>query len=125
MSKKSYQFQFSIGDKVSAIQQGRQQYFKPCELCDGTGSIIVKMQHLKCPECYGTRGRFEYKDTAWYVSYTLLTIGQVRMEHTKGESPKFIAMCKETGVGSGTLHNMDSFYPSLEEAQAECDKRNK
>ena len=34
-------------------------------------------------------------------------------------------MCYETGIGSGTIHYEGSLYPTLEEAQAECENRNK
>ena len=125
MSKTSYEVPFSLGDKVCAIREGSEMYFKTCELCEGIGNVIIKEKIIKCPDCYGHKGSNEYKPAAWHISYKLLTIGEVRLEHQKGKPIKFIAMCKETGVGSGTLHNMDTFFSSIKEAQKECDNRNK
>jgi len=70
-----------------------------------------------------------------------LTIAEIRIK-TRAEDPVGIDptfdnygpqegfyeekyMCKETGVGSGTVHDGSTLWPSKEEAQAECDRRNK
>jgi len=34
-------------------------------------------------------------------------------------------MCKETGIGSGSVHKVNYLWPTKEEAQKECDRRNK
>jgi hypothetical protein len=33
-------------------------------------------------------------------------------------------MAIETGIGSGSVYSVEDLFPTLEEAQVECDKRN-
>ena len=102
------------------------------------GTTIVRKQH-ECPDCLGTRkwsakspGGGEYtfpcpRCGGGYMSnrdlsldYSVhaptverLTIGQVRA--ISGEDAEY--MCRETGIGSGTLHREKDLFRSEAEAQ--------
>jgi hypothetical protein len=52
-----------------------------------------------------------------------LTVGLVEYRFSKKETREAY-MCAETGVGGGTIHYVETLYPTKKEAQAECDRRN-
>lgn len=124
MAIKNYKVPFSNGDEVYSIWNGQEHYWEDCTWCDATGKVKIKDNVITCPECYGRKGSHKSKLKAWNVTNSILTIGEVRIEHRKGEKFKFIAMCHQTGIGSGTLHDMCNFFLTKEEAQKECEKRN-
>jgi hypothetical protein len=139
MAAKNYTVPFSIGDVVFYIVQRSKQTFINCPLCDGHGRIKIKEESRNCPDCYGRKGTMEYGLEEWSIhkdsvqilgvwhetTVSKFTIGQVRLEHTKRNKPKFSAMCVETGIGSGSVYDMENFFSSQEEAENECIKRNK
>ncbi len=103
----------------------------PRGFCNGTASITINKITRQCPECYGQRGCTTYETKAWNVVIDKfkqpqkLTIGQIRLEHTeRTKELKWTAMCNETGVGSGTIHDVSLFFTTLKAAQKECDLRN-
>lgn len=132
---------FGLGDKVYKIHHAHAPKWVDCSLCGGNGNLQIGPETRKCPDCYGSRGRTEYLPECWRVVCESwederrwhngvpirFTIGQVRLTHTKTKrekSLKWEAMCLETGVGSGTIHDMDHFYPDLESAQTACESLN-
>jgi hypothetical protein len=139
MASKSYKVPFSIDDVVCSIHKTAVKTFIKCPLCDGVGKIKIKDETRTCPDCYGRKGDMEYGLDKWQIvknaferqgiwhdtTVKMLTIGQVRIEHTKGSKARFTAMCKETGVGSGSVHDMEDFFSTLKEAEEACLERNK
>ena len=132
---------FSINDVVWAIHLGRRKSWIICEACEGAGKITLKDKKPHCcPVCYGRFGKTEYFETEWSVQ-TSLTIGEVQAKITNitkddifenvghyeegKDKRKVDYMAYETGVGSGTMWPEEVLFPTREEAQAECDKRNK
>lgn len=120
---------FSLDDQVYKIWRIREKYYETCAFCGGTNEIVGADGSKKsCPECrfsehHGYKGKkIEYRDLAWKVTGTV-TVGQVRIQVDKKETEESY-MCRETGIGSGTIHYKDTLYKTREEAQAECDKRN-
>lgn len=136
-----FETQHSFGDVVYNIWRETEKVFEPCTFCEN-GRIIGKDgTALFCPECYGKGGRFDHKNLQWRI-VGQLTIGEIRInaraEDTVGHEPGTIFnnygpqenhykesyMCKETGIGSGTCHDVETLFKTKEDAQVECDKRN-
>ena len=134
---------YNFGDVVWNIWQELLKKFTPCEFCAGTGSISgANGESRACPECYRNCGKYVSTTEGWTVSPdNSLTIGRISYEETceylDGEdSPacnyghqkrdvKEHYMCRQTGIGTGTFYFAENLFPTREEAQAECDKRNK
>ena len=130
-----YTPKFGLGDKVYHIIDRMRPVFIECAMCKGERNITVNGVSARCPECWGRGGHTDWIDEGWRVANVswregveggpeVLTIGQVRLEHTRGKRAEWQAMCEETGVGSGRLHSMEDFFASLEGAQSECERRN-
>ena len=135
-----YESPFNIGDKVYTITMGSRPVWADCPMCNGKGKITINDFTEKCPKCWGRGGNREYVKEGWRVERKMheerdslrcieldhlrLTIGQVMLVHTKGKPPRWEAMCKEYGIGSGTIFDMSKFFATVEDAQAECDRLN-
>lgn len=118
---------YTVGDTVYRKAPSYRDYREvSCELCVGTGEVTIagaEDRKAKCPDCYGrgTRGvDFPVPSLAQE-----LTIGQVnvmtRNKTDRGEK-EVTYMCKETGVGSGTVHREEHLFESAEEALASGEK---
>jgi hypothetical protein len=59
----------------------------------------------------------------WFVSDWSLTIGQYGFTKSIRQTEERY-MADERGIGSGSQYYVADLWPSLEEAQAECDRRN-
>ena len=125
---------YSLGDKVWKINQAMPKVWEPCTFCDGherpqsaladpTEIVGLDGKKRRCPECVGLGGHHQRHKLAWDVTGKL-TIGLVEYRFRKEET-KESYMCIETGIGGGSIHYVDTLYPSEKEAQAECDERNK
>lgn len=95
-------------------------YYVKCEDCDGTGFWQVSGKDVKvgCQTCnkdqkyWNTPGKIQcFK---YFPRVQELTIGQVQA--TIGHKPEVRYMCKETGLGSGTLWNERSLTDSEDKA---------
>lgn len=135
------QTKYSNDDIVWLIVQQKGKQFISCSFCLGTGNIKGNDgTERTCPDCYGHKGKTEWLDIKWQVKGPL-TIGRTGVEITgesKGFDPDSIFdnygpqkygykeeyMCQETGIGSGKLYEVECLFPSREEAQNECNKRN-
>lgn len=136
-----FESKFSLNQKVYRISYHTEENTVKCEACNGMGDIILlNNEKSTCPKCYGRGTITTYRKQKWFLTPDYMKIGQCRAEITIfskvgvfdniGEyNPEKIEkvyqyMCYETGIGSRTLHYEDTLYPTREEAQAECDKRN-
>ena len=132
---------FNFCDEVIQIGNNKEQIWKPCEFCGGSGNITGSDKSNRlCPDCYGNKGKYEHLPTKWMISQNL-TIGEMRIEHRckcddkfdsifdnygpQTESYKEQYMCYETGIGSGALWPADQLFYTKKEAQSECDRLNK
>ena len=128
-----FESKFDPGEVVYHIIKNRKQNIISCGLCGGSGEIKGKDGRLRaCPECYGQCYYVKYLDLEWKVSEQLLTVGQIRIEfiahstnNAQLEKRVESYMCYETGIGSGSIYYLDTLFDSQEDAQAECDMRNK
>jgi hypothetical protein len=124
---------YSLGDKVWKINQEMPKVWEPCTFCEGreapagafadpTEIVGIDGTKRRCPECIGDGGHHRRHKLAWNVTGEL-TVGQVNYRHSDVETDETY-MCVETGVGGGSIHYVDTLYPTKKEAQAECDRRN-
>lgn len=109
-----------------------QPYSVPCEDCDGTGywKIANTEKTIGCHTCnkedgwYNTPGKItKYK---YFPGVQKLTIGQVRV--TIGHQAEIRYMCKESGLGSGTLWSekslTDNYDLAVEASNILAEKKN-
>jgi len=119
---------FDLNHWVYPIVRGGYDEFIPCDVCNGEGKVIISNKEFTCPACYGRKGRREYIEDRWNVSTDCAgIIGKIDAEKYGDEYPntsRTIYMLSTTGVGTGTLWPEEVLFPTKEEAQAECDKRN-
>lgn len=107
-------------------------YSIACSDCDGTGywELANKDKKVGCHTCnkegswHTTPGKITmYK---YFPRVNELTIGQIQA--TVGHSPQIRYMCKETGLGSGTLWNekslTDDKLKATEAAKVLAEKQN-
>ena len=124
---------YSLGDKVWKINREMPRVWRPCTFCEGReteASTFAPETEItgsdgstrRCPKCQGRGGHYERVALEWCVTGEL-TVRQVNYRHSAKETEETY-MCAETGIGGGTIHYVDTLYPTKKEAQAECDRRN-
>lgn len=132
---------FGINDVVFLIRNQTEQYREPCAACSSRGFIVLDdKKERRCPECYGNGEFARHRPTKWRVIQTL-TIGKITAEAVNirkmgdfdnyGEyeegSTEFETkyMAYESGIGSGSVYDEENLFRTEEEAQSNCDERNK
>ena len=135
-----FETKFDMEDRVWLIRNQQVKVWIECKACGGTGKVVLcDDEPRSCPVCYGNCGKNEYHPSRWQVAERL-TIGEIRIEsraeYSEGEDSDFdnfghqkakheeVYMCRETGIGSGTLWQAENLFATREEAEAECEKRN-
>jgi len=136
-----FESKYNFGDKPFKISLSTEKSFETCSFCGGNKNIIGQdLKSRMCPECMGRGGKTVYLDKKWNI-VAQITIGDIKIRHrckSIGQDPdsmfdnygpqdeerKESYMCYETGIGSGSIHYVDTLWPTKEEAQTECDRRN-
>lgn len=114
---------YKIGQKVWNAGATWGQTPQPCKICQGLGRIeashVMGTSSIQCPMCYGkgTDGACSFVP---YVK--LLTVGGIRVETWARKGEEVGYMCKETGVGSGTIYYEPRLFASEREAKTYADK---
>lgn len=136
---------FDLNQKVFYIKNDKirkWEDYEDCKDCNGTGKIkSVAGNLLICPTCHGKTGEYKFYNEEYQIIDGEYTIGQIRivcfslkktgMFDNIGEyDPDNIEynveyMVYEHGVGSGTVYYEKDLFATKEEAQEECNKRNK
>lgn len=113
---------YSVGDKVFQATTHVVQKRHDCPDCLGAGKWSAKSPagghyEFSCPRCSSSY----QSDRSLSLSYsqhtgmvTPLTIGSVRGDTASDESVSY--MCRETGVGSGSVYYEKVLFPTHEEA---------
>lgn len=128
---------YEMGQTVWSISHGSvERNPVACPACED-GTVELRGERYKCPRCDGKK-TIHVKANGWIVS-DRGAIGLVRADmkaphwdqrwgddYVKGgEMYVFVEyMLDSTGIGSGRVHHEPDLWPSREEAQAECDRRN-
>ena len=123
------QTRFRIGDvvfKAATVQDSKQH---PCPDCLGSRKWTATSPAggeytFECPRC---STRFQSHD-ALCLTYTVrspsvakLTIGSIRVDTADNNPVSY--MCRETGIGSGTIHYEHDLFATEEEATAAANLR--
>jgi len=130
---------FRLDDKVYVIQYLKDlKSVDPCEICEGTKEVVLKGFKYKCPSCFGKGTKNIYK-RAWTLVLNSVEDPKLHKIYSKNislrlsepDTPK-VSYTLEVhtcigGVVQDRLKNISesSLFKTIEEAQAECDKRNK
>lgn len=114
---------FSVGDVVYKAWTTTVRKQHPCPDCNGSRkwkavSPAGGEYEFGCPRCGGGYQRdrdlsLDYSEFAPCVEK--LTIGSVRVD-TSSQNRPVEYMCRETGVGSGTIHSEADLFHTEEEA---------
>lgn len=125
-----FESKFNLKDTVYPISLRKEEKWIPCKSCEAKGFIkLADGEITDCPKCYGHTGRKEYKPTKWLVDSELVgKIGRIQVTKYSNKNcgkDEITYMLSSTGVGSGSLWQEDILFLSREEAQEECDRRNK
>ena len=136
-----FESKFNFWDRPHTITNTKKKDVRSCNFCGGKGRIFgINKEPRSCPECYGRRVEHYWIDEGWRVDGQR-TVGEIRIRHrckSNGQDPNSIFgnygpqeeeyeeeyMCLETGIGSGSIHKVESLWATKEEAQAECDRLN-
>jgi hypothetical protein len=124
---------YSVGDVVWHAGTTTEQRQHPCPDCNGTRqwkavSPAGDEFTFACPRCnasYSSRDDMSLKYSAFTPSVNRLTIGSVRHDSRPfNEEPRTEYMCRETGVGSGTVYRESDLFAdeaaALRAAEVKC-----
>lgn len=126
---------FNLDQEVYIIENITIQEKEKCEFCDN-GKISIsgstgEVKKVTCPECYGRGYDFKKGKEQWQITHKS-KIGKVEYacysQEARGEYKNKIEetyMIFDTGIGSGNYYHVNDIFATKEEAQAECEKRNK
>jgi len=122
---------YNFGDVVRPISTRREEVRVPtnCPVCKDTGEVLIQDKHYTCPECNGRTYHIKDGDIEYYVTGREGIVGKIDIDlydKTRyGGKSEIRYMLDSTGVGSGTCWEEKNLFASREEAQIECDIRNK
>ncbi len=122
---------FKHSDRVQAITHGIKEVKTTCDCCNGSGNIqISNYGENQCPKCYGKGFTTSWEDEKWYVpsDYYNFVIQKIGMELYNPNNKKYFksrSWIYYMADSSGTMFDEKDCFASIEEAQQECDKRNK
>jgi len=121
---------FNLGDIVVPIRQRYETVGDPCPECEGTGrAALLKGGTVRCPNRECRSGLIHHTAIRPWKPSTDFTsaIGKVDAERyadARQGTSRTTYMIEATGVGSGTLWSEADLFATVEDAQAECDRRN-
>ena len=125
---------YDLGDRIWTIKKQGVKEWVRCTACPGyespvssfekrTTVVLGNGEEYTCPECRGDGGAYVHMGLEW-VPDRELTVGQVGVTLSE-QNREERYMCKETGVGSGSVYFEEKIFPSLLLAQLACDVKNK
>ena len=115
---------YNLNDRIFTISNYRRTEQVQCPDCEGKGFLISQVnREVGCPGCYGRTTVTAVVCDGWNVSDKVITVGRICMT-IRNDDREEEYMCYETGIGSGTSYRIRNIFPTEEEAQAECDRRN-
>jgi hypothetical protein len=129
---------YNMGQRLVAIhKQTVDRPERTCDACEATGLVDLRGAKYECPACKGTK-RIRVHGYGWVIRGDG-HVGKIQIEHYMlsddinwgddeapgGDPFSFVRyMLDTTGIGSGSVYDEPNLWPSREEAQAECDRRN-
>jgi RNA polymerase subunit RPABC4/transcription elongation factor Spt4 len=115
----------SIGDKIFPIWLNGAEEKVECKVCKGTRKVKLNDNEYNCPECHSEGFKIEWKPTIWRIAETPYTsksvVNRIDIEVIKKE----VKINYFPWGNSGNFFKEEDCFASIEEAQTECDNRNK
>lgn len=115
---------YNINDKVFTIQKIKTKVFASCGFCPGNQGWIYGENKEKrmCPDCRAEGQRQVGLFEEYLVNPTSITIRHIRVQLKKSgitseEYANWVG-------GGGRIHDVETLFVTIEDAQFECDKRN-
>ena len=128
---------FNHGQRVQGIVRGEEFYKEKCPVCEGNGYFFYKDRKIDCSEngCWGNGYIDKRKNSGWYVpkdsdliGWSNFVIQKIGVELYNPNNKKVSgnrSWIYYMADSSGTMWDENNLFTSIEEAQVECDKRNK
>jgi hypothetical protein len=121
---------YSVGDTVYYSGLISLQKKLDCPDCFGeerwtTTSPAGIEYWFDCPRCssnYLSDRKMSLSYLGFKANVEALTIGSVRFDSSKDDG-KYTYMCKETGVGSGTVYDQDDLFLTRDEATNKAERK--
>jgi len=118
-----FKSKYNCGDKVFCIQLENVRNTGVCTKCNGQWRVkLHNGEYLECFTCHG--GKIVIGESSKWFIRGVVTIGLVRIEYTDLDSVKEQYMCVETGVGTGTVHDVKNLLSADSDALKEIEIRN-
>lgn len=125
---------FNFGQRVQAIVQGSKKVREKCPVCEGLGHFFYKGKQIGCQEdgCWGEGYITKSLPNGWYIpgdseGWDNFVVQKIGMEMYNSNNKKVSgnrSWIYYMAGNSGTMWNETELFASVEEAQAECDRRN-
>lgn len=125
---------FNHGQRVQAIIYSKEPYNEKCSFCEGLGYFIHKKEKISCSKCWSSGYITKTKNERWYIPslidahYYNFVIQKIGVELYNPNNKRVSDNRSWTyymADSSGTMFSENDLFANIEEAQAECDKRNK
>jgi hypothetical protein len=121
---------YNIGDTVWCVAIDHCERLMACETCDDTKQVNIKGDVYKCPNCVTNQNNKRWRKRFFVRGSG--KVGRVTYEHTEArwsndnssDDIRRTYMIDSTGVGSGSVWDEATLFPTKEEAQAYCDAEN-
>lgn len=110
---------FNVGDKVFVIDKNR--ITMVCPECQGIGELKFNEITYYCKECNG-KGKVQSDDLKWVIREKVKEITKIDTHSDRGGTDIYY---KDNGFYSDFIGEEKNCFATKEQAQAECDKRNK
>ncbi|MCE5220187.1 MAG: hypothetical protein LLF98_02670 [Clostridium sp.] len=116
----------SIGDKIIVIWSNTNTIHETCLVCNGQKRVSLSNKEYECPECYGNGYSERYEPECWRIAESEWTPKRSKVKRIEVDIKKNEIDIKYFPWGeSGNYFYEKDCFATVEEAQTECDKRNK
>lgn len=131
MSMALYESKFNLHQEVWAISHETFRRIVKCKVCAQTGKVTIKEDEYVCPKCDGRSTHPVWEGQKWFVEHFAAEVGKITIQRTipheyrdesRDDTNQY--MLVPTGIGSGSVWYEEYLFATLEEAQADCDRRN-
>lgn len=125
----TYTAKYELGQLLAGITSYQVDRLVRCATCKSTGFVKIGEEEFLCPKCNGRAKHPQYAGLKWLVDVREAPVASIEIRHRDGsrmiQDPELeVRYMLESSLG-GRLWREQELYPSREEAQAECDRRNR
>ena len=123
----NFSTKLDVTDKAFTIANFPERNSAPCTFCSESGKMLGNDGSTdRCPRCRGTGNIFNINNTFWAVDKENLIIDTIRATLMVNRNDEVFNSPSEEYYFAGYHYarTETEVFKSLEEAQAECDKRN-